>query len=178
MVPRLVKFCGNDRVEIVGGAVAGGAEAEGVVSPGILELGESAGGVEAAAGENDLAVEAGLRVAQRVDFDDAAHVASVFGGNSGGVDGEGVDVVGFDFGAEAGRTIVGERDAVDDELSLILGAAGMEDGVAFVKPAGLRVDQVLQGAAGERRGTLGDMLAGRDGWKHRRGRDRAGWFRR
>ena len=34
----------------------------------------------------------------------------------------------------------------------------MEDCVAFVKPAGLRVDQVLQGTAGEGRGALGNLL--------------------
>ena len=69
-------------------------------------------------------METGLRVAQRVDFDDSAHFASVLGGNAGGVDGEGVDVVGFEFGAEAGRAIIGERNAVDHELRLILGTAG------------------------------------------------------
>ena len=79
---------GNDRVEIVGGAVAGSAEAESIVPPTILEFGESYAGVEAAAGQNELAVEAGLRVAQCVDFDDAAHFTSVFGGNAGSVDGE------------------------------------------------------------------------------------------
>ena len=103
-------------------------------------------------------MEAGLGVAQGVDLDDAAHFASIFGGDAGGVDGEGVDVIGFDFGAEAGRTIVGEGNAIDDELGLILGAAGMEDGIAFVEPAGLRVDEIGQRAAGERGRAVGDFL--------------------
>ena len=94
-------------------------------------------------------MEAGLRVLRGVDLDDAAHLAAVFGGDAGGVDAERLDVVGFDLGAEAGGAIVGEGDAVDDELGLIFRAAGMEDGVAFVEPAGLGVDEVLQGAAGD-----------------------------
>jgi hypothetical protein len=43
-------------------------------------------------------------------------------------------------------------------LSLIFGAAGMQDTVAFVEPAGLRVDEILQRAAGQRRGAVGDLL--------------------
>jgi len=54
-----------------------------------------------------------LSVAESVEFDDAAHFASVFGGDAGGVDGEGVDVIGFDFGTEAGRAVVGEGNSVD-----------------------------------------------------------------
>ena len=106
----------------------------------------------------ELSVKAGLGVVERVDFDDAAHFASVFGGDAGGVDGKGIDIVGFDFGAEAGRAVVGERDAVEDELSLIFRAAGMEDGVAFIEPAGLGVDEIDERAAGQRRGAIGDFL--------------------
>ncbi len=68
------------------------------------------------------------------------------------------NVVGFDFGAEAGGAVVGEGDAVDYELSLIFGAAGMENGVAFIEPAGLGVDEINHGAAGERCGAIGDGL--------------------
>ncbi len=78
-------------------------------------------------------------------------------GDAGGVEGEGVEVVGFDFGAEAGRAVVDEGDAVEDELGLVLGAAGVEDGVAFVEPAGLGVDEVLDGAAGEGGDALLDL---------------------
>src|SRR5205807_6500367 len=106
-------------------------------------------GIETAAGENRLAVETGLGVAQSVDLDYASHLASVLGGDAGGVDGERVDVIGFELGAEAGGAVVGERDAVDDELSLILGAARMEHGIAFVEPSRLRVDEIGKGAAGQ-----------------------------
>ena len=118
------------------------------MSPGILNASKGSGGVEAAAGKNRLAVEAGLGVAQSVDFDYAAQLAPVFGGDSGGVDGKRVDVVGFEFGAEAGRAVIGERDAVDDELGLIFLASGMKDGIAFVEPAGLGDDEIGERTAG------------------------------
>ena len=63
-------------------------------------------GVEAAAAEDDFAVEAVAEVVRGVGFDDAAHFAAVFGGEIGGEDAERADVVGFDFGAEAGGAIV------------------------------------------------------------------------
>ena len=111
-------------------------------------LAKASCGVEAAAGEDDFSVKAGLCILDSVELDDAAHFAAVVGGNAGGIDGHRLDVVGFEFGTEAGGAIVGEGDAIDDELSLVLGATGMEDGVALVEPAGLGVDEVLQGAAG------------------------------
>ena len=139
----------DDGVEVVAGHVAAGGDAEGVLVPLILTGGEACGGVVAAAAEDDFAVEAVAEVVRGVGFDDAAHFAAVFGGEVGGEDAERTDVVGFDFGAEAGGAIVLEGDAVDDDLGLVFGAAGVEDGVAFVDPAGLGVDEVLEGAAGE-----------------------------
>ena len=38
----------------------------------------------------------------RVEVDDAAQLAAVLGGVAGGVDVDGFEIVGFDFGAEAG----------------------------------------------------------------------------
>ena len=70
-------------------------------------------------------------------------------------------------GPKLGRAVIGQRYAVDDELGLILRASGMEDGVAFVEPAGLGVDQILQGAAGKRRGRSA-MPVRPDDWWHRR----------
>ena len=75
----------HDRIQIVGGHAAGGAAAEDVVSPGILGLGEGGRRIETAAGENGLPVKALLGIAQSVDLDHAAHLASKFGGNSRGV---------------------------------------------------------------------------------------------
>jgi len=69
-------------------------------------------------------VESGIGLAVGIDVDDAAHLAAELGGVAGGVDGEGVQVIGFDLGAEAGRAIVSEGDAVDDELGLVFRAAG------------------------------------------------------
>jgi hypothetical protein len=83
-----------------------------------------------------------LFVAKRVDFDHASHFSSVLRGNAGSVDGQRVHVVGFDLGTKAGRAIIGERNAIDDELGLILRASGVEHSVAFVEPARLRIDQV------------------------------------
>jgi hypothetical protein len=54
-----------------------------------------------------------------------------------------VYVVGFEFGPEAWRAIVSEGNAIDDELGLVFRPARMEYGVAFVKPAGLGVDEIL-----------------------------------
>jgi hypothetical protein len=95
-----------------------------------------------------LAMETGLLILKGVELDDAAHLAAVLGGNAGGVDAHGLDVVGFNLGAEAGGAVVGERDAIDDELGLILRAARVQNGVAFVEPAGLRVHEVLQDRPG------------------------------
>src|ERR1700690_197921 len=75
----------HDWIQIVSGAVAGSARPDGVVSPAILDLGESAGCVEAPTGENHIAMQTGLSVAQRVDFDHAAHLPPIFGRNTGGV---------------------------------------------------------------------------------------------
>ena len=104
-------------------------------------------------------MEAFAEVVRGVELDDAAHFAAVFGGEVGGEDADGLDVVGFDFGAEAGGAIVLEGDAVDDDLGLVFGAAGVEDGVAFVEPAGLGVDEVLEGAAGNGAGAVFDLFA-------------------
>src|ERR1700676_232998 len=94
-------------------------------------------------------------IAKGIDFDYSAHLAAVFGGDTGSVDGKGIDVISFDFRTEAGRPIVGEGDAVDHELSLILRAARMENSVAFEKPSWLGVDEVRKRTAGERGGTVG-----------------------
>ena len=103
-------------------------------------------------------MEAVAEVVGRVELDDAAHLATVFGGEVRGVDAHGVDVVGFDFGAEAGGAVVLQRNAIDDDLGLIFGAARVEHGVAFVQPAGLGVHEVLQGAAGDRAFAIFDLI--------------------
>ena len=61
-----------------------------------------------------------------------------------------VDIVGANLRAEAGRAVVGQRNAIHYELRLILRAARMQDRIALVEPAGLGVHQILNRAAGQR----------------------------
>ena len=88
-----------------------------------------------------------------------------FGGNAGGINAQGFDVIGFDLRAEAGRAIVGKRNSVDHKLRLVFRSARMEHRIAFVEPAGLRIHQILQGAAGQRgrsilNGVRADLING------------------
>lgn len=137
---------GRVEVAVCGGAVYGNSEE--VFIPGILSKEIAIGSGKAAAGSDEFAVEALAIVAGGFDFDDATQFAAVLGGKAGGVNGEGLHVVAFDFYAKAGGAVVGERNAVDDELSLILGTAGVEDGTAFEEPAGLGINKVDERAAG------------------------------
>jgi hypothetical protein len=84
-----------------------------------------------------------LGIREGVELDDTAHFSTILGGDTGGVDTHRLDVVCADVGTKAGRTIVSERNAVDDELGLVFLASRMEDGVAFVEPARLRIHQIL-----------------------------------
>ena len=137
----------NHGIQIVVRHAAAGAAAERILAPDVLPLRERARRVEAAAGKHDLAVEARLRVLKGVDLDHATHFSAVLRGNARGVDAHRLHVVGFNLRSEAGRAIVGQRDAVDHKLGLIFRTARMQDGIAFVEPAGLRVHQVLQRTA-------------------------------
>src|SRR5258708_6212594 len=94
------------------------------------------------------AVQARTCVFVRVDFDDASHLASVLRGNAGSIDGQRASVIGLNLGTGSGRAIVGQRDSVDNELSLIFGASGMQHPAAFIDPSGLRVHEVGKRAAG------------------------------
>ena len=146
---------GHNRIEVAGGPVAGCAGREGVASPGILKAGGGTGRVEAAAGEDGLAMQARMGVPLRVDFDDSAHFSAVFSGNARGEYVQRVNLPNVKFRAGAWRAIVGKGDAVDDELSLIFGAARVKNRVALIEPAGLRVDEIGESASGKRSGTVG-----------------------
>ena len=91
-------------------------------------------------------------------FDDAAEFSSVLGGNVRGVDAHGLHVVGFNFGAEARRAIIGERHAVHYELRLILRTPRVQYGVALVEPARLGIHQVYDGAAWQGGGSFLDSF--------------------
>ena len=94
--------------------------------------------------------DARVGLALRIQLHNAAHLAAQTPRIAGGVDSHGVQIVGFDLGAEAWRTIIDQGNAVDHELRLVLRAARMQHGVAFVEPARLRDHKVLHRAAGQR----------------------------
>ena len=137
----------DDRIEVVRRHISCRAGCKSVMSPTVLGLSECAGRVEAAAGKNGFSVQSLLFVAHRIDFDHASHLSPVFSGNASRVDGERVNIIRLHFWPETRGTVIGKGNSIDHKLGLILRASGMEDGVAFVEPAGLRVDQVDQGAA-------------------------------
>src|SRR5271166_1147567 len=155
-IVRIVLWDG--RTQIAARHRAVGADAEGVLSPQILEHGVSAGGIEATSGQDKLAVETVASVPGGVDLDDAAHLPSVLGRNTGGINAHRLNTVGFNLGPIPRRTVVGERNAVEHKLGLVFRPARMEDCVAFIEPSRLRVHQVLQGAARQRGDAIGNCV--------------------
>src|SRR5580704_18506217 len=128
----------DHRVEIVTGHVAGGAQAKRILAPCVLVLGTDTGRVIAAAEDDELPMESGIFVLKSSDLNDAAHLPTKFRRNAGGINREGFDVIGFgSLRAKAGRTVVGERYAVDNKLRLIFRSAWVQNRIAFVKPARL-----------------------------------------
>ena len=95
-------------------------------------------------------MKAGLRVTESIDLDHATHFPAIFSGEPRGVDAHRIDIVGANLRPEAGGAIVRQRNAVNHELRLILRAARVQHGIAFVKPAWLSVHQVLHRTAGQR----------------------------
>jgi hypothetical protein len=132
----------------VASAASAGAGSDGVFVPCILTTGKGAGGVEASTGGDQIAMETGLLILKRVELDDAAHLAPILGGNAGGVDAHRLHVVGFNLRAEAWGAVVGERNAIDDKLRLVLRASRVQHRVAFIEPARLGVHEILQRPAG------------------------------
>ena len=139
----------HDGIQIVVGHAAAGAAAQGVFAPDVLSLRKGTGGGEAAAGEHGFPVESGLRILECVDLDHPAHFSTVFGRNPGGVNAHRLNIVRFNFRTKARRTVVRQRNPIDHNLCLVFRTARMEHGIAFIKPAGLRIYQVLKGAAGD-----------------------------
>src|SRR5215469_17274167 len=125
---------------------AASARSEYILAPFILTLGKGAGRVKTATGKHNLSVKAGLRVLQRVDFDNSTHFPSIFGRNPGGVDTHRLHVIGFNLWPEARRAVVGEGYAVDHELCLIFRAPWVEDSISFIAPSRLRVHKILNRA--------------------------------
>ena len=88
-------------------------------------------------------------VLERVDLDYPTHLAPEFRGNPGGIDGQRIDVIGVDLRTKPRRAVVRERDSIKHKLGLIFRSSGMKHRVAFIRPAGLRIHQVLQRTAGQ-----------------------------
>ena len=97
-------------------------------------------------------------VSRGVDLDDAAHLSSILGRDAGSVDAHGLNIVGLNLRSMARRSVVGERNSVEHKLGLVFRAARMKDRVAFVQPSRLRVHQVLQRTARQRRDAIGNRL--------------------
>ena len=75
---------------------------------------------------------------ERIDLNDASHLPAIFRGNTGGINLQGLDVIGFgSLRAEARRTVVGERNSVHHKLGLMFRSARVQNGIAFIEPAGL-----------------------------------------
>ncbi len=141
---RVRKIFRHHGIQVPAGHAAVGAHAERVLPPDVLRLRESSAGIKTSAGYNYVSVKSGRNVSLRIHFDHAAHLSSVLGGKSRGVDGHRVHVIGFDFRPEAGRAIVGERNSIHNELRLVLGPARVQDGISLVKPSGLRIHEILE----------------------------------
>jgi hypothetical protein len=62
-----------------------------------------------------------------------------------------VDFVGVDLRGECRGPVVGQRQAVDHELGLVLRSAGMQNAVGFEEPAWLRIHQLGERSTGQRR---------------------------
>src|SRR5580658_2969529 len=116
--------------------IAGGAYAKRIPLPRVLILGIDAARCIGAAEESELSVKPRIGAFECIHLNDSAHLPPIFSGNSGGIDFKGFNVSGFDFRAEAWRTVVGERNSVYNKLRLILRSARVENGITFIKPAG------------------------------------------
>ena len=123
-------------VEIMVCHVAGGTQAEGISLPRVLILSIDSGRIVTAAEKSELSVKPGIAVFESIDLNHATHLAAKFRGNAGGIDLQGFGIIGFYLWAEAGRTVVGEGNAIHNELGLIFRTPGVKDGVAFVEPTG------------------------------------------
>src|ERR1700740_1531168 len=128
------------------GHTAAGASTESILSPDVLGLTKSSRRIEAAARKDELAMEPGRGILQRVDFYHASHFSAIFSGDSCRIDAHRLHIICFDLRAKAGRAMVREGNAIHNELRLIFRAARMQDGIAFIQPARLRIDEILQRA--------------------------------
>lgn len=104
--------------------------------------------VETAAGSGEISVPAEEGIFVGCEFNDAAELASVFGGIARGEEAKGFDGIGIHVGRERGRTVLHQRLAVDNKLHVVFGPAGMQRTIALVKPAGFLIDQIEEVAAG------------------------------
>ena len=127
-------------------AVAADREAIFIVN--IRNCAGTAGGGKAAAIHIELAVKSIGHVFYGGDFDDAAKFAAIFGGECGGKHAHGIYIVGVELRGEGGRAILRERQAVENILHIVFGAAGVQHSVGFIEPARLLIDEVGEISSG------------------------------
>ncbi len=93
---------GNHRVEIMARSCSRRRSRQGYSAAMNIEPGHSFRPYQSCRRKDaDLSVKPRLRGPQRIDLNDAAHLSAKFRGNAGGINLEGIDVVGFDFRSEA-----------------------------------------------------------------------------
>ncbi len=144
----------HGRIEIAVREGSANIGAEGVVTPAVLRRSHAVGGAEAAAGRDHFPVQPLGKILERVDLHHAAELSAVFRRVVRGHDGDGVHFTCFHFRREGGRAIVGERNAIHHELSLIFGAARVQYAIGFEQPARFGIHQVNDRASGKRDGAV------------------------
>ena len=102
------------------------------------------------------------------DLDHASQAATELGGNTGSAHRHGFEFIYAQALGEGRRTIVVERNAVNDVLHIIFGSARMQHAVGLQQPAGLRVHDIDHGTARRRTGARTKLvgtgkLGGTDG---------------
>src|SRR5579871_965563 len=133
----------DNGVEIMTRHAARCRRAQHVLPPVVLYLCEAICRVVTSSGENELSVEAGIARSRCVELDNAAHLSTVLGWKASGVDTHRIEIVSFDLRAKAWRAIVGQRNAVDDKLCLVLRTAWVQYRISFIDPPWLQVHQIL-----------------------------------
>ena len=124
------------------------ADREAILVVNIRNRAGTAGGGKTAAIYVELAVKSVGHVFHGGDFDDAAKFAAIFGGERGGKHAHGIHIVGVELRREGGRAILRQRQAVENILHIVFRAAGVQDTVGFIEPAGLLIDEVGEISSG------------------------------
>ena len=148
--PPMVRVVLDDRrIEIPIRPPRVGAPAHRVAFPPVARANRSADRVEAAAVDGCARVAARLALHFRDDVDDAAQLAAVFGWITGGHHAQRLHVVGIQIRQERRRSVVGQRNTVNQVLRLVLAAPRVQNAVGLDDPARLRAHQVGERSSGQ-----------------------------